>query len=106
MAVEESPAWQDQGGGVRRRIVADGDKLMLVEVHFEKDAEGSLHSHPHEQVVYLMSGKVRFTRGEETFEVAAGQNVVVPSGTKHGLVALEESLLLDVFSPPREDFRY
>lgn len=106
MAVQELPAWENQGGGVRRRIVADGEKLMLVQVHFEKGAEGTLHSHPHEQAVYLLSGSVRFTRGEESFEVQAGQVVLVPSGTVHGLVALEEALLLDVFSPPREDFRY
>ncbi len=49
MTAKELPTWQDQGGGVKRRIVADGEKLMLVQVHFEKDAEGTLHSHPHEQ---------------------------------------------------------
>jgi quercetin dioxygenase-like cupin family protein len=108
MAAEEKeqPAWQDQGGGVRRRIVVDGAKLMLVEVHFEKGGVGTLHSHPHEQAVYVLSGAVKFTRGDETFEVRAGQQTLVPSGTTHGLVALEETLLLDVFSPPREDFRY
>ncbi len=105
MTAKELPTWQDQGGGVKRRIVADGEKLMLVQVHFEKDAEGTLHSHPHEQAVYLLSGAVRFTRADESFVVKAGENVLVPSGTVHGLVALEESLLLDVFSPPREDFR-
>ncbi len=106
MAAENSGAWEDQGGGVRRRIIVDGEKLMLVQVHFEKGAEGALHSHPHEQAVYLLSGRVRFTRGEESFEIKEGENVLVPSGTRHGLVALEETLLLDVFSPPREDFRY
>ena len=107
MAVEknEAPAWEDQGGGVKRRIVVDGEKLMLVQVHFEAGGVGSLHSHPHEQAVYVLSGAVRFTRGDETIEVKAGENVLVPSGTTHGLVALEETLLLDVFSPPREDFR-
>src|SRR5689334_15907593 len=103
---DNSPAWEDQGGGVKRRIVADGEKLMLVQVHFEPGAEGTLHSHPHEQAVYVLSGAVRFTRGGESFEVKAGENVLVPSGTTHGLIALEETLLLDVFSPPREDFRY
>ncbi len=103
---QDKPAWQDQGGGVKRRIVVDGEKLMLVEVHFEKGGVGTLHSHPHEQAVYVLKGTVRFTRGGETFEVKAGEQTLVPSGTTHGLVALEETLLLDVFSPPREDFRY
>lgn len=107
MAVEqnETPAWEDQGGGVKRRIVADGEKLMLVQVHFEAGGVGTLHSHPHEQAVYVLSGAVRFTRGDEVFEIKAGENTLVPSGTTHGLLALEETLLLDVFSPPREDFR-
>jgi quercetin dioxygenase-like cupin family protein len=106
MAAEDLAAWEDQGGGVKRRIIVDGEKLMLVQVHFEKGAEGALHSHPHDQAVSLLSGQVRFTRGEESFEIKAGENVLVPPVTRHGLVALEETLLLDVFSPPREDFRY
>jgi quercetin dioxygenase-like cupin family protein len=105
MAAKDLAAWEDQGGGVKRRIIVDGEKLMLVQVHFEKGAEGALHSHPHEQAVYVLSGRVRFTRSEESFEVKAGENVLVPPGTRHGLVALEETLLLDIFSPPREDFR-
>jgi quercetin dioxygenase-like cupin family protein len=97
--------WVTMAEGVRRRIASDGEHLMLVEVHFQPGAVGAKHSHPHEQVTYILQGRVNFTIEDQTWELAAGQTIHIPGSKIHGVTALEESLLLDVFSPPREDFR-
>jgi quercetin dioxygenase-like cupin family protein len=102
---EKSNEWQAAEPGVRRRIVVDGEKMMLVEVHFEPGAVGNLHKHPHEQATRVISGRVRFTLDGQERVVATGEHLLIPSNTMHGAEALEESLLLDIFSPPRQDFR-
>lgn len=103
--IKSSEEWQEAEPGVRRRIMVDGEKVMLVEVHFEPGAIGKLHKHPHEQATHVLAGRVRFTLDEQELNLEAGQYLLIPSNTLHGAVALEKSVLLDVFSPPRQDFR-
>ncbi len=95
---------QDLGGGTTRRILAWDEKLMLVEVSFEKGAEGALHAHPHEQSSYVISGKFRYTVEGESTELNPGDSIVVPGGLAHGTVCLEAGVLLGTFTPYREDF--
>ena len=103
--IELNNEWQAAEPGVHRRIVLDGEKIMLVEVHFEPGAIGNVHRHPHEQATRVINGRVRFTLDGQEQIVAAGEYLLIPSQTLHGAEALEESLLLDIFSPPRQDFR-
>ncbi len=103
--VEKSNEWQATEPGVRRRVVLDGEKMMLVEVHFEPGAVGNVHKHLHEQATRVISGRIRFILDGLERIVAAGEYLLIPSQTLHGAEALEESLLLDIFSPPRQDFR-
>lgn len=70
--------WIQTAEGVRRRIVADGEKLMLTEVHFEPGAVGVLHSHPHEQATFVVKGRVHFTIGNIVREYAAGDTIFIP----------------------------
>lgn len=95
---------KDLGTGVTRRILATGGSLMTVEFHFDRGAVGALHSHPHEQVGYVVSGRFEFTLEGKTVTLSAGDSYYVPSGAVHGAKALEEGVLLDVFTPQREDF--
>ena len=97
--------WVQAGEGTQRRIVADGEKMMQVEVRFAAGAIGALHSHPHEQLTYVVRGRVNFTIGSETRELQTGDIILIPGGVTHGAQALEDTLLLDTFSPPRADFR-
>jgi len=90
--------------GVTRRILSYTDEAMCVENVFETGAVGSLHSHPHTQVTYIVSGRFRFTVGEETFEVKAGDTLLKKDGVEHGCVALEGGVMIDFFTPVREDF--
>lgn len=97
-------ALEDLGGGIRRKVVAHHDNLMCVEVHFETGAVAARHSHPHEQITYVVSGRFEFTVGETTHVVSAGDSLYKQPHIIHGATCLEAGMLLDVFTPHREDF--
>ncbi|WP_312118938.1 cupin domain-containing protein [Pantoea vagans] len=94
----------DLGDGVTRRVLAHGGTMMAVEVSFEKGATGPLHHHPHEQLTYVLSGRLAFTSEGETREVGAGDTLYKAPDVVHGCVCLEAGVLLDTFTPQREDF--
>lgn len=98
--VEES----DLGEGVSRKILASGGDMMTVQFTFEKGAVGTPHTHVHEQVGYVLQGRFQLTLGDEKTIIEAGDTYYVPSNTVHGVVALEDGVLLDVFTPQRQDF--
>lgn len=95
--------WENAEPGVKRRIFAPGEQLMMMEVHFEEGAEGYEHSHPHEQMSYCLRGSIEFTISGQKSVVVAGETIVIPGGAKHGARALEPSALLDTFTPLRLD---
>lgn len=90
--------------GVERFVKSYTDEVMVVENHFKKGAVGALHNHPHTQITYVVSGKFEFTIGEEKKIVTSGDTMLKKNGITHGCVCLEEGILLDIFSPMREDF--
>lgn len=92
------------GAGVTRKVLAYNEQLMLVEVHFEQGAEGSVHTHPHLQSTYVLSGAFRFTIDGKAVEVRQGDTIAFPGGIPHGTVCLEAGVLMDVFTPMRKDF--
>jgi quercetin dioxygenase-like cupin family protein len=95
----------DAGNNVRRRVLAENGQLMLVEFAFAADGVGAPHSHPHVQSTFVKSGRFEFTLGGETFAVGPGDAFVVPSGVVHGCRALDEpGVLIDAFTPRRDDF--
>lgn len=96
--------WIDLGGGVKRRMLCHDGSLMLVEVAFEKGAVGALHSHPHIQASYVAAGKFELDIGGEKKVLSAGDSYRVPADVVHGCVALEPGVLIDAFTPHREDF--
>ena len=83
---------------------SSGQKMMISVVDLAADSVVEEHSHPHEQVGVLLSGRVTFTIGGETKTLTAGDVWVIPGGVKHRVVALEASKAVDVFAPPREDY--
>ncbi len=88
---------------IRRRLVS-GQKVMLVKLTLDQGAVVGQHSHPHEQVSYIFSGALEFTINDEKRVVHGGEVVVIPSNAPHSVVVLEPAEVLDIFSPPREDF--
>ena len=92
------------GGGTDRRILSYDDSLMAVEVSFETGSEGTPHTHPHTQLSYVLSGSFRYSVEDESVVLNPGDSIVVPSGLVHGTVCLSKGVLLDVFTPKRDDF--
>ena len=95
---------QSGGEGVIRRVLAYNEGLMCVENTFEKGAVGKLHSHPHTQITYVVSGVFSFTIDGEERTVKAGDTMLKENGVIHGCTCLEAGILLDIFTPMRKDF--
>jgi quercetin dioxygenase-like cupin family protein len=90
--------------GVNRKILAYNKDMMMCEIEFKKGAVGAMHAHPHVQTTYVVKGSFEFTIGEEKKVVETGDSLLMPPDVPHGTVALEDGVLVDVFSPMREDF--
>ncbi len=96
--------WEPAGQGVRRKISAYADALMAVYVEFRRGAIGARHSHPHLQITYVESGAFRVQIGDESRVLRRGDFYFIPAGVEHGVEALEDSTLVDFFTPMRADF--
>ncbi len=91
--------------GIQRRTMATTDEAMLCEFHLEEGAVVPEHSHHNDQVGYVVRGKLQMTVGGETRVLPPGGNYAIPGGVLHSAVALEYTVIIDVFSPPRNDYR-
>lgn len=100
----ETMEWENLGGGVSRKFLGYDNQIMMVKVKFEKGAEGTPHSHFHTQATYCVAGKFEFDIAGEKQIVNAGDGVYIPPNAMHGALCLEPGILIDVFSPVREDF--
>jgi len=98
--IESQPA----GAGVQRKVLAFCAEMMCVENSFEKDAVGPIHSHPHTQITYVAEGSFLFTIGDEERKVCKGDTLLKQNGVNHGCVCIEKGILMDFFTPMREDF--
>ena len=97
--------WVQMLPGVRRRIVADGEKLMLLEIHLAQGSEVPRHQHLHEQTSTVHTGKLRFVFDDEQVDLEPGQAAFMAANRPHKVIALADTIAFDAFSPPREDFR-
>lgn len=96
--------WETVADGVRRSITAYGEELMTVLVEFKKGSIGSLHKHPHVQITYIQKGSFDVTIGGKTQILRGGDFYYVAPELEHGVTALDDGLLVDVFTPMRKDF--
>ncbi|HET8528067.1 MAG TPA: cupin domain-containing protein [Gaiellaceae bacterium] len=88
---------------IGRRLIT-GDGLMIAHVYLAEGAIVPEHSHHNEQITYILEGKLRFTIEGETIDVAAGEVLHIPAHVPHRAEALEDTLDVDVFHPPRQDW--
>ena len=96
--------WEVVGEGVKRKIMGYDDKIMLVNVHFDEGGIGPMHEHYHSQVTYVVGGEFELTIGEETKMMKGGDCFYIPPNVIHGAICRKSGVLIDVFSPIREDF--
>ena len=90
--------------GLTRQVLARNPQMMLVRHLMEPGWKGARHSHPHEQMVYVIRGRIRFVCGDRTFEAGPGDSFIVPGGVEHEAAAMDSSEVLDFFVPCREDY--
>jgi quercetin dioxygenase-like cupin family protein len=103
-AFDRDTAWEAAGQGIRRKVLCHDDGVMIVRVVFEGGAAGAPHSHPHVQCSLVESGVFDVTIAGQTQRLRTGDSFLVPSNAVHGAVAIEPGVLVDVFTPMREDF--
>jgi len=100
MAYQE---WQQVNERIRRKIFEPGDRMMSMLVDFKAGGSGPEHAHPHEQLSYVVSGSIELTIDGRKYVVQAGEQIRVPGNAPHSVVALEDTLVLETFTPVRED---
>ena len=96
--------WEFASAGMVRQILGYDGQIMLVKVKFEKGAIGYVHEHFHSQASYVVSGRFEVMINGEKRILEAGDGFHIEPDVPHGAVCLEEGMLIDVFSPMRQDF--
>ena len=89
--------------GVEMKTLTHGEKTLLARFHLSKGATIPGHSHIYEQTGFLVSGKMRFTIGSDQIECEPGDSWCIPGDVEHGVEVLDDSVVIEVFSPVRED---
>ncbi|TDE44884.1 cupin domain-containing protein [Flavobacterium rhamnosiphilum] len=102
--VESENPWEAVAEGVKRQITGYDVSIMMVKVAFEKGGIGPIHQHYHSQTSYVVSGKFEVTINDEKKILQAGDAFYIEPNILHGAICLEGGMLIDVFSPIREDF--
>ena len=100
----EDKEWENLNNGVRRKIMAYDDNLMVVRLELKKGSIGSIHKHFHSQITNIESGKFEITIDNKKKILKSGDVFYIPPNTDHGCVCIENGILIDVFSPMRKDF--
>ncbi|PTT25148.1 cupin domain-containing protein [Pseudomonas sp. HMWF021] len=98
---------REQLGDLIVRQIVSGDELMMVKLTMKAGAVVKHHSHPNEQMTYILKGKIRFTHGlqmEQSTTLCAGDVLHFPANVPHAAECLEDTIDLDVFTPPRRDW--
>ncbi|HEX4022640.1 MAG TPA: cupin domain-containing protein [Acidobacteriaceae bacterium] len=86
------------------RHFVHGEQAMLARILLRKGCIVPMHSHSNEQITYVLEGTLRFTLPDRVVDVAAGEVLVIPGGIPHQAEAMEDTIDLDVFTPPRRDW--
>ena len=96
--------WEQVAEGVKRKIMSYDERLMLVKVAFETGGIGTVHQHHHTQITHVESGVFEVEIDGEKQILKSGDGFYIPPNVLHGAVCIESGVLIDVFSPMREDF--
>lgn len=91
--------------GVNFDLLAEGHASMMTLMHYTVASVIPFHSHPNEQIGYILSGKVRVITRETKIELGAGDSYAIPASIEHSIEIIENAKELQVFSPPRPEFR-
>lgn len=101
---QDDAGYRAAGPGVRLKTLVHGEQTLFTEFRLEAGHTLPRHAHPQEQTGYLVSGAIRLTIGNDTFEVRPRDSWCIPSNVEHGAEILADSVAIEVFSPVREDY--
>jgi quercetin dioxygenase-like cupin family protein len=101
-ALAELP-WEHINDKIERRVLA-GEQAMIVWWRIKAGARAAPHKHPHEQIVWMLNGRMEFRMGSDQRSMMADDVAVIPSNVEHEGFFPEDTEVVDVFAPPREDF--
>jgi quercetin dioxygenase-like cupin family protein len=107
MTYHSAADWQEIEAvpGVHRRVLSCGDQVMVVQFTIAAGSDVPVHTHPHEQVGHVVSGRMRFRIGDEERELGPGDGYSVPGNVPHGAYGMTDTVAIDSFYPVREDYR-
>lgn len=101
--MNENP-WVDICPGIKRQTITNGATMYQMRAELAAGSVLPVHSHPQEQIAHVISGRVRFNVDGQTREVGAGESLYLASNVPHGAETLEAAVVIDTFSPPRDDY--
>lgn len=90
--------------GITRKLVTAGEKTMAVRITMANGSTVDIHTHPHEQVGFVLSGALHMTIGDETQLIKPGDSYAILPNVPHGALAAEDSVVVDIFAPIREEY--
>ncbi len=103
MSANPQNPWVAICPGIKRRTIAHGEKMYQMLVQLDAGSVMPPHQHPHEQIVHVVSGRMKLIVDGTPHELTAGQAFYLASNVPHGVETIEETMVIDTFSPPRED---
>lgn len=101
--IEPEDGWQQINPDIRRKVLPPGERMMSMLIAFKKGGYGAEHAHPHEQLGFVLSGQIAMKLDGKEIVARAGEQVHVPGSVPHDVLALEDSLVLETFTPLRQD---
>ena len=104
MNERDQPPWIDICPGIRRRTHAHGRTMYQMMAQLEAGSRMPAHSHSQEQIVHILSGRMKLIVDGVAHELKAGDSFYLASKVPHGVETMEATRVLDTFSPPREDY--
>jgi len=90
--------------GISMNALCHGDKTLMVKFNLKKGHTLPDHAHPYEQTGYMIKGHMAMRIGDEIYDIMPGDSWCIPSDVEHGAKIIEDSIVIEVFSPPRKDY--
>lgn len=101
--MDEQP-WVDIVPGIRRQTITTGSTMYQMRAQLDAGSRLPEHQHPQEQITHVISGRVRMMVSGQPHELGPGESLYLQSNVRHGAETLEDTLVIDTFSPPRDDY--
>ena len=101
---KNSEGYRSSMKGIKQKILVYGPNTMMTEFKLLKESRIPNHHHPHEQTGFLVTGRIRLFIGDQVHNCSPGDSWCIPGNTEHGTYAIKDSVVIEIFSPVREDF--